>query len=55
MKCNKILRLKYYVELAFKKPYLILRFIFKHHIGVIFVLPIRKNLHETNNSKKLNI
>ncbi len=42
-------KLKYYIKLAIKKPYLILRFIFTRHIGAIFILPIKSSLNQTEN------
>ncbi|WP_143469643.1 GNAT family N-acetyltransferase [Lentibacillus sediminis] len=35
-----ISKIKYYIKLAIKKPYLILSFIYKKHLGVIISIPI---------------
>lgn len=46
MLINKVL---YYVKLAIKKPHLVVDFIYKKHIGLVFLMPIiKKNLEQNN-------
>ncbi|MGF7057745.1 GNAT family N-acetyltransferase [Brassicibacter mesophilus] len=42
MKYNVRVKIWYYIKLAVKKPYLILSFLFKRHIGVILIVPIKE-------------
>ncbi|MBV1817958.1 GNAT family N-acetyltransferase [Clostridium cochlearium] len=51
MKYKTLHKIKYFTRLAFKKPYLILRFLFKRHLGVILIIPIKEEFSEFKNKK----
>lgn len=45
---TKLIRFKYYILLAIKKPHLIKTFIYKKHLGVILSMPIKKECLDSN-------